>query len=227
MNNSLPLKMLKSPLAHELAETVLLLDDVRHSFGAMSLWFQKYTPRDGMSKAEDIIADSLLRDAIVQFIGCFDSSASVHLDPAVVFSGIEGGVEFFGWLKDIRDAYAAHKFGALRQSVAGAIIDPANTVIGIGYLVQKSFPIPSESKKDVLSCFGATGRYLEKQVQELQDALLAEAQAMSAKDLLALENARTYALKSSEYRDSRNAVYEDRLGIATKKRRSSRTRAPS
>jgi hypothetical protein len=114
-----PLKELKFAEAKELAELLLLQHDVQASIAAMEIWGAKYAEKE-LSGEDTIIAAALFRDAIVQFMGCFDTSAQFKLRQDVVYAGVDGGPEYFQWLKDIRDAYAAHKFGRLRQAVVGA-----------------------------------------------------------------------------------------------------------
>src|SRR5262245_48763117 len=131
MSDSPKLRALNTATETELAETLLLLQDTRQSYMAMKLWFQKYAPKVGSkpSPEECCVADALFRDSIIQFIGNFDRGAEHPLDERVVFAHVQGGAEYILWLKDIRDSYAAHKFGTLRQCVAGVLVDPAGTAI--------------------------------------------------------------------------------------------------
>jgi hypothetical protein len=50
---------MNTPVARELAETHLLLQDVRQSFEAIKLWFKKYAERKLDSIEEELIHDSL------------------------------------------------------------------------------------------------------------------------------------------------------------------------
>jgi hypothetical protein len=116
------LRKLNTPLAHEVAEHVLLQEDMKSSLDAMRLWSEKYAERLPGTE-EGIIGKSLFRDAIIQFVGCFDKSAKYPLSPDDVY-GPTNNLPLFEWFKNMRDAYAAHKFGAQRQCIAGVMQHP-------------------------------------------------------------------------------------------------------
>ena len=202
------MRSLDSLTATELSETLLLLHDTRQCFEAMKLWFSKYAPVAGEKRAreDDLIADALFRDAIVQFVGNFDRSSVHPLDESIVFAQVEGGAEYIRWLKDIRDSYAAHKFGTLRQCVAGVVVDADGVAVGVGHLNQQGYPFGKDQEDQLLQCMSVVGRYLEAKVKDLETKLLAEANAMQPDELLRLPNARTYATSSDEIRMSRKAL---------------------
>lgn len=206
------LRALESPTEVELSETLLLLQDTRQGFAAMKLWFRKHAPEEGVQPApeDDLIADALFRDSIVQFVGCFDRGAEHPLDEKVVFAQVEGGAEYIAWLRDIRDSYAAHKFGTLRQCVAGVVVDAAGTVVGVGHLAQRGYPFGKEQEDQMLRCMSVVGRHLEAKVKDLEANLLAEANALKPEELLKLPNARTYATGSDEIRMSRKKLKNKR-----------------
>jgi hypothetical protein len=63
-------KALDTPLAKEYAENLLLRNDVRECLAAMECWERRFASK---SDPEDrLIGASLFRDAITQFVGCFD-----------------------------------------------------------------------------------------------------------------------------------------------------------
>lgn len=202
------LRKVDSPTATELGETLLLLHDTRQSFEAMKLWFSKYAPVAGEQRAseDDLIADALFRDAIVQFVGNFDRTAEHPLDQRIVFAQIEDGSEYIEWLKDIWDSYAAHKFGALRQCVPGVAVNADGAAVGVGHLTQLACPFGKEQEDQMLQCMSVVGRYLDAKVNDLEAKLLAEAKAMQPDELLRLPDARTYATRSNEIRMSRKRL---------------------
>jgi len=114
-----------------------------------------------------VVADSLFRDAIVQFVGCFDRGAEHPVDEKVVFSQVERGAEYIAWLKDIRDSYAAHRFGTLRQCVAGVMIDKAGAIVGVGHIAQQGYPFGKEEEEQMLRCMSVVGTHLEAKVKDL------------------------------------------------------------
>jgi hypothetical protein len=212
MNNGQTLRSLESATEVELSETLLLLQDTRQSFTAMKLWFRKYAPEEGVQlpPEDSMIADALFRDSIVQFVGNFDRKAEYPLDEGVVFAQVEGGAEFIRWLKDIRDSYAAHKFGTLRQCVAGVAINASGAVIGVGHLAMRGYPFGKEQEDQMLQCMSVVGRYLEAKVKDLEVKLMAEAQALPHEDLLRLPSANTYATATDEIRLSRKRLEKRR-----------------
>lgn len=62
-----PLKALDTPLAKEYAENLILQQDMRNSLETMALWQEKYAA--ATEPEARIIAKSLFRGAIVQFVG--------------------------------------------------------------------------------------------------------------------------------------------------------------
>lgn len=206
------LKQLGSPLEEELAEMHLLLQDLTHSILAITLWFQKYAPEANvqLSQEDFLISNSLMRDSIVQFVGCFDKTAQHKLNEQEVFGHIEGGIECFQWLKDIRDSYAAHKFGPLRQWVAGIIVSEDGIIMGTGNFGMPSWPFDKAQEQKIIRCMHTTRQYIETQIKTLENKLLSEAQKLTPEELSNLPNARTYALNSSEIRTSRKKLLDAR-----------------
>ena len=66
------LKEIKTPFARELAEYELLMKDIEAAHDALGLWFEKYASRKNLSPEQILIGQSLFRDFIVMFVGCFD-----------------------------------------------------------------------------------------------------------------------------------------------------------
>jgi hypothetical protein len=141
-----------------------------------------------------------------------------------VFSGIEGGRAFFDRLKDLRDAFVAHRFGPLRQCDVGVIVDLHGNVVEVGYLWHTAYAFGKAQENDVLTAFSVAERYLDAKVKELQERLRAEAASLSREQLLALESAKTYGIASDELRISRSELQARRSGKTTPSGRSPRRR---
>lgn len=205
-------KQLGSPIEEKLAEMYLLLEETKQSMAAIKLWFQKYVPETGTHPSEEdtLICNALLRDTIIQFVGCFDKTTVYALDEKEVFQHIEGGAEYIQWLKDIRDSYAAHKFGPLRQCVAGIMVGEDGKINGISYLAQYGYPFDETQEQQMLRCINTVHQYLGTKIKGLEERLTAEAQALEPEELLNLPNARTYGLSSSEIRTSRKKLQNTR-----------------
>lgn len=202
------LKILNSEIEIELSEALLLLHETRQCLAAMKLWFNKYAVEDGIqpSSDEQILSDALLRDTIIQFVGNFDRTTKHALDENEVFADVEGGVDYISWLRDIRDSYAAHKFGVLRQCVAGVIVDEMGALKGPGHLMMHGSPVSKNQEGQMLSCINIVRQHLEAKVTDLEGKLLAKAECYSPQELLGLQSAKTYAPNSDELRMSRKKM---------------------
>ncbi|MEZ2143650.1 hypothetical protein AAE026_15410 [Bradyrhizobium sp. DN5] len=66
------LKALETPLAKEYAENLLLQNDMQRALATMECWQRRFA--SSSDPEERLIAASLFRDAIIQFVGCFDKT---------------------------------------------------------------------------------------------------------------------------------------------------------
>jgi hypothetical protein len=202
--NDPTLKEVKTPLARELAELVLLEADIKASRDAFRLWFSKYAGRkDELTAEEALISLSLFRDSIILFVGCFDSTAPVALSALELYPAA-ANISYFQWLKDIRDSYAAHKFGPFRQCITGVMVDGEGIVIRSGYTIRLYAGVVAEAKDDIISLINVAGRYLEKRIFALSKQLTEYGMAMSADDLNSLQIAKTHDVEPHEVRKSRS-----------------------
>lgn len=206
-----PLKQLKDDqLSIEIAECMLLLQDLQSSMDAIRIWHARYAGEESSSE-DRIIGMSLFRDAVVQFVGCFDKSAKFSLKPEDVYRKENGGRNYFQWLQDIRDAYAAHKFGALRQMVVGVLVDPDKGVIGVGNIGGIYTGPIKTAGPEMLAFMSVAKKYLEAKIQSLTEKLLQSTQSMSLEQLNSLGTAKTYGVDPQEVRLSRPAFQRVRV----------------
>ena len=201
------LRELTTPIARELSEYTLLKNDLIQSFEALELWFNKYAGRkkDDMTNEERLIALSLFRNAIIMFVGCFDKSAKVSLSETDIYSSRKGGLEYFKWLQDIRDTYAAHTFGPLRQCSVGVLMDEAGTLVGTGHHVQIYAGPIATAKGDILSFISAAGRHVEKIITDLALQMLKDAKKMTPSELAVLKVAEVHDVDPRKIRTSRDS----------------------
>lgn len=204
------MRELGKPGAKELAEYILLQYDIKAAFSMMSLYFDKYAGRKDLPEEEQYLVLGIFRDAIVNFIACFDpikGTKGVHLDKDEVYGQANGGLEYFTWLKDIRDSYAAHRFGPYRQCVVGVIPGPDGKVLGTGHLKMiYSGPI-IEGKGDMLSFISVAGKYVDAKIRELGELVLKEANQLTSQELEALPMARLHPPEPRNIRVNR-AVFQ-------------------
>jgi hypothetical protein len=161
------LKALETPLAKEYAENLLLQSDMRESLAAMECWERRFA--ESSDPEDNLIGASLFRDAVIQFVGCFDKTAQFPLSAQDIYGRDPDGLPSFQWFKNTRDAYAAHKFGAQRQCVVGVVLKDGER--GIGHLFAK---YRGQNKADgaVLRGFMQTAaNHLDSRVQSLEKKL--------------------------------------------------------
>jgi hypothetical protein len=194
-----PLKALETALAKEYAENLILQQDMQNSLETMRLWHDKYV--SATEPEARIIAKSLFRDAIIQFVGCFDKTAQFPLSAEAVYGKDANGMISFQWFKDVRDAYAGHKFGAWRQCIVGIIEHEGQR--GIGHLLA-TFRGQQKEDGDQLRGFMQTAaNYLDSNVERLREALMKFVGSMNTEEVASLKEATARTLKMPEARFTR------------------------
>ena len=129
-----------------------------------------------------------------------------------MYGKVDGGMEYFQWLKDIRDAYAAHKFGALRECVVGVIVDPSSSkMLGIGDLVKIYMgPADKEGRHMMLSFMQIAVAHVDNLVKDNKARLIEEAKNLSPAELKALPVGRVHGVGSGEVRMTRTKLQKAR-----------------
>jgi hypothetical protein len=178
------LMALASPLAREYAENLLLQNDMHGSLATMEVWQRKFASSKDLE--ERLIGASLFRDAIVQFVECFDTTAQFPLSAQDIYGHDPEGVRSFQWFKDTMDAYASHKFGAQRQCVVGVILK-ADGQRGIGHLAA-TYRGQNKEDGDQLRGFMQTAAdFLDGRTEQLLLRLIDEVQKMTDAEFAAKE----------------------------------------
>lgn len=205
------LKALETPLAHELAETLLHQVDMHSSIATIKLWHEKFASSD--DDETRLIGGSLFRDAIIMFVGCFDKTSEFPLDANAIYGKDPDGLSSFQWFKNIRDAYAAHKFGAQRQCIVGVIVHPVTGDVGFGNLIARYAGQNKEDGPQLQGFMQTAEKYLDARVVELQEKLLASIKAMTPEQVAVLKDASVHTLEQSETRLTRSGVRRVRSGL--------------
>ena len=166
-------RTVNTPAARRYSEWTLLVHDLEYALTRARLWKEAATaPSPGESPAG--VAASLFRDAVISFVSCFDKANPVHLDPAVAFGTLDGAVEFFEWLHDMRNSWVAHRSGPLRLCVPAILIDEhTGDVQGLGHLSHRYLGPKPEAADDLIRVMeaaldharGEQGRH-ERRVRE-------------------------------------------------------------
>jgi hypothetical protein len=204
MSSPVAIKELATPKAKELAEFFLIEADIQSSIGAITLWYEKYA--NPSSDEGRTISLSLFRDAIVQFIACFDKTANFRLSRDDIYQEQDGAHIYFQWLQDVRDAYAAHRFGANRQCIVGVIRDPASGAAGIGKMMALYAGAEGAGGPQLIAFMSVAARFVAARIGTLLQEVQQDASAMTQAEIDALRIARVYGVDPSETRYSRNEI---------------------
>ena len=193
------LKALDTPLAKRYAENLLLQRDMTDCLTTMQLWESRIAAAEN---ADDrIIAGCLFRDAITQFVGCFDKTAEFPLSADEIYGHDPEGLVSFKWFKDTRDAYTSHKFGAQRQCVVG--VARKDGVTGLGYLIAKFRGQKRDDGPQLRGFMQTAAKFLDSRVDSLKADLMKEVEVMPMDDIAKLNEANVRTLKMEEARFTR------------------------
>lgn len=190
--------------AIRLAELYLHQQDIARSIKAIELWSLEFS---GLAKEDAVaIKSSLFRDAVLQFVGCFDPTDKQHrLDATVIYRDYGKADEYFRWLKDVRDSYGAHRFGPLRQAVVGgARLPNGKHALGVSCSVYDG---PELAERPRFRAFMKIAeKWLAAEFATLNAKVLDSVVNMSAEELSALPWAKTTkAVGPDDIRKSRAA----------------------
>jgi hypothetical protein len=201
------LKALETPLAKQYAENLLLQKDMKDSLAAMEVWQRRFA--SSADPEERLIGASLFRDAIVQFVGCFDKTAVFPLSAEAIYGHDPNGMTSFQWFKDTRDAFAGHKFGAQRQCKVGVVLNTEGEK-GIGHLLANYRGQQKEDGDQLRAFMQTAANHLDAHVEALRKRLADEIQKLSADEIAALKEASARTLKMSEARFTRADLLRDK-----------------
>ena len=193
------LKAIDTALAKEYAESLILQHDMRTSLAAMNLWKEKFASQE--APEESLLAQSLFRDAIVQFVGCFDKTAQFPLLAEEVYKDNADGLSLFAWFKDVRDAFASHKFGAFRQCVVGVVESGGQR--GLGQIMAVYSGQSKEDGEILLAFMNVAAIHLDDRVTRLRTALMEYVGLLKMEEIAKLPDASARTLKMPEARYTR------------------------
>lgn len=196
---------MKSKLAEEIEELVLIISDLRTSIECIQQW-AALSKEDG---TPENILNSLFRNGIVTFMACFDDATPYNLDSTVVYSQLDGGIEYFKWLKTMRDTWIAHRSGPMRQAQFGFIIDPnSGEIEATGYLCHTEQIKDADVSDSLLRFIGTAGEHATRKMDALIVDIRSECEALYPSQRKALPDAKSvipsYDLRAMGRRKFRN-----------------------
>lgn len=188
---------MRGPESDAWAEWHLLVTDLKYCRTRIEPW------RAAVAENNETVATSLFRDIVVTLISCFDTSVQVSLDPVELYGGIEGGIEFFNWLKGLRDSWVAHRHGPARQCQVGCVVDKDGNILGGGF-IESQWVFPREDgADDILAFIDVAGRAAEERAKNAEEAALGKFRSLPAYALKKLPTAKVTVPDPTDHRQGR------------------------
>lgn len=197
------MKRVESSDAVELGELTLIVSHIEGAILNLRLYEGDDLDRlpDGAGPA---VRAALFRDAVIQFVECFGKAPK--LDKAAIYGAVAGGPAYFQYLLDLRDNYAAHNHGPLRQCevvVALAPIDEGGGVIGQGEFAL-TYSGPKQADVPAMRSFLSLAlRTAALRVEQLQELISTSVGQLTTEQLDSLPNASIRPPRPDAIRTSR------------------------
>ncbi len=192
--NDFPAKALETETSAELAHLQVNRTCLVEAIRAFQTYFNRWRSGEPADETEGTIRLALFRDGLVQSMACFNKNPAKRrefLIPAEAFDGIEGWEEFYAWMLDLRNCYAAHNVGAKRNSQPVVLIDPrTDEVVGVGSFDVHYQGESLEAEGSIAAFCNTALKHVNARIKEAQARLWAEASALSREERQALPVAR-------------------------------------
>lgn len=173
---------LESKEFRTLAEWYLLSKDLKNCLKTAETLKTFLTTQDKQG-----VSGSLFRDTVVRFVACFDKGTPVHLVAEDIFKDYSNGMEFYRWIKDLRDFCIAHRTGSGKHTSFGVIVHGrTGKLLGFGsQVVSHSHECP-ENADCLVRAIGLALSYVEKQIHSLEPIVIAQVKEMPSHSRLRL-----------------------------------------
>ena len=196
-------RTVNTPAARSYAEWTLLVQDLGYALSRARLW-KEAALAASRDESRAGVAVSLFRDAVISFVSCFDRQTPVHLHPAVAFGSLDGAVEFFEWLRDMRNSWVAHRSGSLRLCVPAIVIDEqTGDVQGVGHLSHHYLGPKAEAADDLIRVMEAALDHSLSEQRRQEHRLRDELEKLNRHERLSLPRANTTVPGSADIRMAR------------------------
>ena len=191
-------RTLATPAAKLFSEWTLLAQDLRYALRRAQLWKDFLATSSGSDQDAEICV-SLIRDAVISMVSCFDKRSPVYLDPSVVYASVPGGLEYFSWLKDMRDNWIAHRSGPHRQcSVVIVVDEKSGEFQGFGHLSHMYNGPKLEASDDLIRMMTIALEYTVKEAKIHEESTRGDVQKLRNFERINLPRAQTIVPGSSE-----------------------------
>ena len=197
-------RTLTAPEAKLFSEWTLLVHDLKYALRRAQLWKESLATNSRSDRDTDICV-SLIRDAVISMVSCFDKRPPAYLDPAVVYATVPGGIEYFNWLKDMRDNWIAHRGGPHRQCNVAVIIDEESGEFqGFGHLAHMYYGPKIEASDDLIRMMTIALEYAERELKKHEQMTKEYVHNMKNYERLNLPKSQTIVPGSREIHMGRN-----------------------
>lgn len=200
-------RRLNHPEMDLIEEAYLIQNDLRGCIDTMQIWYHEYANLPNPDRKQIAIGGALFRDAIVQFIACFDKGAPYYLDEAELYGSDPAKMEGFKWMHNIRTAYAAHRYGAFRQCCVLAFRGFDVDFSGLGPIFNSyRWPQPDEGSQGMIHLMMMALEHIDAKIKTLHDKLFAVVQTLTKEEFENLPIGKAYMLPPEKERISRRDI---------------------
>lgn len=180
-------KRIDTPEARELAELLMMESDLRHANRALKIAADMLPEENDLDGAA--IRLSLVRDAIVQVCACFGPTEPFKLNLDEVPSvADQQWQDFYRFILDKRDTFAAHRFGPDRQCEIMAFVGE-----GVGprtsHIRSSWCGFADADHGNFISFVGRVGLHVEGRIKTMTEIVNLQLAQMSSEELGALPEA--------------------------------------
>ncbi len=185
------------------SEWTLLVQDLEYALSRVRLW-KDMTAVESPGEPHVRVSVSVFRDAVISFVSCFDKQLHVHLDSTVIFGELDGALEYFGWLENMRNTWVAHRSGPYRLCVAAILIDEKTGELqGLGHLSHSYQGPKPEAADDLIRVMETALNYSRAEQKDRELALRNDLVKLNAFERLNLPRANTTIPGSTDIRKGR------------------------
>lgn len=184
-------RTVNSPTARLYSEWALLVHDLEYALSKARLW-KEIATTESRGESPSGVSVSLFRDAVISFVSCFDKQLPVRLDCSAALGSLDGALEYFSWLQDMRNTWVAHRSGPHRLCVAAIVIDElTGDVQGLGHLSHMYLGPKPEAADDLVGVMEAALHYARGEQRTHERHLRSDLEKLNKHERLNLPHANT------------------------------------
>lgn len=169
-----------------MSEYLLIKSDLEGCITLLNIYanFSASAGQNKASAADNLVMAAVFRDIIVQFVACFEKRRHA-LTIAAVYADCTGADEYFKWLRELRNSYAAHAYGAARQCKIGVAVDSEGNYLGVGHLMAVYQGMGPSDLTHLMDFIKIAASYNSNRCDDLARAVDMHVREITCPDLLA------------------------------------------